>query len=1586
MWEERYRIETLLGSGGQARSWLATDARSGLKVVIKEIQGFDDERLAREYRLLARLDHPNIAPASDFYRDSVRQLMVRRFVAGVDLAEGMHHLAPSSRLLAVAAVMRALQYLHRCGAVHGDIKPSNIVLSDGLVGGLPAAILLDFGLAGAIGEPASGATPHYAAPEILAGQPLAAACDLYGIGVLIAELYGLRDQAPGAAGLLPRLRRQGVLPPPLTKLLERLLAPDPDDRPDATGTLRELEALMDRPLQISAPELRTGFMPQPLLVERDAQLAEGESALQRAAAGERLLLQLIGTGKRSFCRELTPTARLLGMRWYRIESGAALLQTAGVADEGSPLAVLADEIVASWEEERRPLVVELEQHALDDPLVGALVRRLETGAGASGLGGLCAIACGELPRWSIGSRWQSIALPRLSAPAVEKLVRQLLYPVAQLPWLEDLKRAADGDPALVCQLVRAQVDAGLPQALVPASAAATAPVPHDLSQDQLALLTTLAHCPAMVPLRVLEAATAGGVLQLGALLARGIVTVEDSSVTFAEPLHRYPIASNTPPEARHAINQELARAWMVHGAPDPGIIGHHWARSANPELGAPYLLAALAPTSEDLRLTIAALDPSDANWRALVARLARIERARGHLAEALDLVEEATTHDTGYFGLLRAELLLDAGRPAAALDALAPTDNNTPTAQLIEARALVMQGDFEGAASLARRALAQPDLSPRIALRLNNVYGLALVYLGKHRRGVTVLERAEQLARQHDQTEGLARVSNSLGIARQKLGELEGAERAYDEAGRLFAQLGDFRLAATAALNRGTLAQLQLRLDAALEAYQRVLELGHHAELGTTEAWACFNRASVLLICGDFGEARRVGAAALEALDNAASDGLCGHLLLLLSELARLENEPEQAEAWLKQASERFKEGDEAGAIALTLARGELALSRGEWKEARRSAEFLHKLVEPSAPEHWRAALLSARVAMAAAPPLLEQAVLELEALLLSEGLEDTCERTWELHAILADAQRRLGRKQRADHHARKFSESLAKLRQAVPTRYRQDFDARPDLLAARRAIAQAFSPREPAREALLSLISIYRDLNRGMPFDQLADRIIEAMVSLTGAERGFIIERAGRRFKVLVSRNLDGDPVAKPSTRYSQTIVARALHEGRPLLLGDAEQSHLADHPSIVDLRLRSVLCVPFSVRGSVHGALYLDNRFSPDLFDESAVLVVQGFAEQLGIALDNQRMLRELSTRSEQLAEAKRELEQLNQKLAARINQNEERLSEMSRRLEGNQQELVRRFRALNIVGRSKPMQELFLKLERVAKVDLPVYLHGESGTGKELAARAIHADGQRSHEPFVAINCAALPASLLESELFGHVRGAFTGADRDRPGVFEVAGSGTLFLDEVGDMNPEMQVKLLRVLQEGTYRRLGDSRERQSHCRILSASHHRLDTLVAEGRFREDLFYRINVLQIDLPALRERRLDIPLLVHSILDDLEQRALTVAPAAMSALVDFDWPGNIRQLQNELQRAVLLASGQIELADLSAELQHAGRVPRAAPAECLRESLRDFERQSILAALDQHDHNVTKVAQALGLHRVALHRRMKALGIGRKD
>ncbi len=306
--------------------------------------------------------------------------------------------------------------------------------------------------------------------------------------------------------------------------------------------------------------------------------------------------------------------------------------------------------------------------------------------------------------------------------------------------------------------------------------------------------------------------------------------------------------------------------------------------------------------------------------------------------------------------------------------------------------------------------------------------------------------------------------------------------------------------------------------------------------------------------------------------------------------------------------------------------------------------------------------------------------------------------------------------------------------------------------------------------------------------------------------------------------------------------------------------------------------------------------------------------------------------------------------------------------------------------LIGRSQAMLAIFRLLEILEVSDATLLLTGASGTGKEVVARAAHARSPRRGGPFVAVNCAALPEHLLESELFGHVRGAFTGAVRDRVGRFELAAGGTLFLDEVGDTSATLQAKLLRVLQERTYQRVGESSEREADVRVIAATNRDLEAMVAAGEFRDDLYYRLRVVPIHIPPLRDRRDDIAPLAHHLLARVgarHGRLLQLSPDALRVMLAFGWPGNVRQLENALEFAVAVCQGQtIHVSDLPPELQ-ANQLPAvpAVPAVPVIAS-EELGREAILEALEATRWRREAAAEALGISRTTLWRRMRELGI----
>ncbi|MHC4135642.1 MAG: sigma 54-interacting transcriptional regulator [Planctomycetota bacterium] len=530
----------------------------------------------------------------------------------------------------------------------------------------------------------------------------------------------------------------------------------------------------------------------------------------------------------------------------------------------------------------------------------------------------------------------------------------------------------------------------------------------------------------------------------------------------------------------------------------------------------------------------------------------------------------------------------------------------------------------------------------------------------------------------------------------------------------------------------------------------------------------------------------------------------------------------------------------------------------------------------------------------------------------------------------------------------------------------------------------QAQLPSETDR--LERLQRIAAAINTEMDLDRILNLIMDHVVELAQAERGFLVLLKEGKIQVAVARHFQKEDVMNPEIGFSRSIAERVAKSGESVLTVDATaDDRFTALASIQEIAPRSVLCMPFKERsGVIVGVVYIDNRVARGVFGQEHLRALQSFADLAAGAISRAQIERERDR-------AHTRVKAMYSELKNKYEEQGGRLQEMERALEVRQDELTTKYSYAQIIGGSPAMGRLFKLLDKLVESEEAVLVEGENGTGKELIARAIHYNGPRGKQPFVAENVAAIPETLVESELFGHVRGSFTGADRDKPGLFELADGGTLFLDEVGDIPPDVQKKLLRVLQEHEVRRVGAKAMTKVNVRIISATNRDLRQMVEDGAFREDLFYRLRVLAIGLPALRERPGDIALLVPHFLrahtpSGLKPKQIT--PAALNAFEQYGWPGNIRELENEVKRLIAVAGDVIHEEDIS---EHVLRGPSPiAGFEGEPGEVRDLDRlvaqvevEEIRKALTLTDGNKTKAAERLGISRFTLQRKMDKYGLG---
>ncbi len=480
-------------------------------------------------------------------------------------------------------------------------------------------------------------------------------------------------------------------------------------------------------------------------------------------------------------------------------------------------------------------------------------------------------------------------------------------------------------------------------------------------------------------------------------------------------------------------------------------------------------------------------------------------------------------------------------------------------------------------------------------------------------------------------------------------------------------------------------------------------------------------------------------------------------------------------------------------------------------------------------------------------------------------------------------------------------------------------------------------------------LLDFSRTLNSARGLAALQDKALEAVLAAVPADHAAILltEDGADGFSSITGR--DRRLGANQSIHASQTILTRVLKENLAVLSSDVQSDDsYREAESLLERRVHSVLAVPLEVQGKVLGVMYLEASSPGSRFDSDLLQLVTTLGNITAMAIENARHL--------------------------------ERLDGENRRLHEE----------LNIhhsmIGESKAMREVYEFVSRVAGRDSTVLISGESGTGKELVARAVHLNSPRVDKPFVAINCAAITETLLESELFGHERGAFTGAVAQKKGKLEVAEGGTVFLDEIGELALAMQAKLLRVLQEREFERVGGTRPIKLDVRLIAATNRDLKEASRTGVFRSDLYYRLNVVSLQMPALRERREDIPLLAaffaaqHS--EKVKRRVAGISPEARACLMRYEWPGNVRELENAIERAVVLGSTEVILAEDLPDSILEETAASGQPVNALAEGIREAKKVLIERAIEQANGNYTEAAKILGVHANHLFRLIRTLNL----
>jgi len=1112
-----------------------------------------------------------------------------------------------------------------------------------------------------------------------------------------------------------------------------------------------------------------------------------------------------------------------------------------------------------------------------------------------------------------------------------------------------------------------------------------------LSQDDARLLEALAVGAGPVSAAelatVLEAEPWEVERALGRLTMRGLVEEHTHATGAARPMFAIPdtllsqvLGQRCEEGLRSDLHRRFAATLARREDISPQALAHHLAGSGDGEGARKQARAAAREAMSVHAYEVAvqccrqALEFTENKQERslLLEELGRAQEAIGASRRALDAYAEALA--TGADSMDRA----DEARLAERIGWNASQAGDFDTAEQHALRALTLfqgigdeagqararktlgivlsrKGDFDAARRYyeeALQALERLDAPAETASVLNNL-GLLESFQGNGEGAIAYLDRSLKLRRATDDASGQIGPLLNLGFVRAQQGDHEGALQTYDDCIALSMEVGDLQNRGNAFMHRaeslralGALDLAQASWEEALRAHQetddRARQLHCYDQLGDLHrslvdpAVAAEHHRRALELARELGdpvqEAFALASLGLDQLGLGEPDAMAN------------------LETALGSAREHDNRRVEARALR-GLALGDAM--RGEWAAMAARGDRLILVADAAGltqDRAWGQRLLGeAQLGLGqieAGRKTLQEAASSAHRCTLPE-----LEREAEL--LLADSLQKAGRLGDALDARMRAQGLLEEMSMKI-----RDEERRSDFLSrARRPASAAAGPplteaQRPASEGMGSLYEISQAMNSILEPETLLEEVMDIAIERLKADRGVLIlfDGPGGEMRVRVARNTERETL-DDAIAYSRHVVREAA-DGRPVLSMDVgEDERFRDFRSVRMYGIRSLLCVPLRLRGEVVGTVYLDSRQPSAAFTEESLHFLEIFANMAALALHNAQAFDGLRKENLRLRE-----------------------------------EMEERFSYGNLVGKSQPMQKVFQIMKKVTESTLPLLILGESGTGKELVARSVHFNGPRKAARFCSQNCASLPEALLESELFGHMKGSFTGAESSHIGLFEVADGGTLFLDEIGDMSMAMQGKVLRAVQDGEIRPVGGRKTLHVDVRFLSATNKNLEQLVKDGLFREDLYYRLDVVRLTLPPLRDRKEDIPLLVEHFLakegQATEKAPKRIAEDALTLLLRYHWPGNVRELENEVKKLSVFSAGElITMEDINEHYDLFQKLTDLSMDSPL-ESIEEMERKQIVRALLETSGHRGKAAQLLGISRATIFRKIKAYGL----
>jgi Nif-specific regulatory protein len=1620
----RYEVGEKLGRGQSGEVFSVRDAAIGKVVALKLSFPTEDSahHLESEFFILTQLDHVAIVKALDFGRaTSRRAYFTMPYVKGKPFT--LYKFNSRSKFYeAVGKILSGLEYIHAKQLVHCDLKPENILVKRG------EPRLLDFGLAAVPGESTGPrGSIHYIAPELFRGARPDPRADLYSLGVVlyVALMHKLPFQGTSVSELMvshvrsrPDEIRKRSVDPRFAEIVMRLLEVDPACRYESSEhVLEELQVFLQESVALSRASESAHVFTSPF-IGRQKEIAGLEAGLKDCARGTSQFIFIAG-------QEGVGKSRLAGEIRRRAQMNGFLTETVSFRTGGS---VLLKRKLRG----RTPSLVLFEDvHRIEPEELGNLSKLVRAHVNKS----VVFIATCETgkrhrdvrERLSSVAPWVQVMLKGLNEEETLGMVEGMLSRMQDRKRIGGLVQSLSGGvPLLVEEAVRNLVSSGTLER--------RRGIWHLSSKTGLQM--GLSGKWPWLMAHLLETVSEGEshMLEIASLLNEATseevfrrITGEGEEVrrTLISLVSRGFLERCAGGRFRIAIGYLSSyvrdRMAPVRKRELHGLIGEAFSQE-NPLVSAKHLML----SGQRARAFDVAMEEAVRHEREQRTEQAcrcyeiALQTCRG-LAKRYELLKKLTYV---YDVLSDHAKALDSAR--AALDIGRRMDVDMDELRVKTANIYMKREEYEEAERLLKRVLggvtdelvkcsAQCELAwlmmetnrnnealrlardaRRIAEREDDESAMAKVYHtlgtimwtnGKLDASEKLLKKAVELKVKLAFHSSAADSLNNLGVIYWTMGDMEGAEQAYRKALSEYEKAGDKGGVGAIYTNIGLVEWTRGEWKSALADYDRAYliqeEIGNQAALARLDnliGVAEENLGNWKKAVVHFRRHLRYNRSRKDKKGVAVSLNSLGSLLL---KTGAIDEAREAFESCLKLRREVGDlEGEGLSLLNLAMVKRDSGDTDGALKDIGRCIRICRKArIEKDLGTAYR---VKAEILLAMRRPSPAR-VAAMGALNLSKRTEDrlelshvyrvmatlpgtTHEEAEELHRKSVEIARALNARYELGSALHAHGQFLLEVEGRLPEAIEQLKDATDvferlgaerDLEAARTSCCEAVARISAMKgfgagmlqvSALNDIAGLIGSITDMRGFYQ---RVVDVMVSLLGAERGLLLLFPGDGDELEVAAQSSMDKATmKDATALSRGVISEAAGKGVPVVCDDAfTDPRFNQNRSVVLNNIHSLLCVPLKLREEVLGTLYVDSRLDRRLFSKDDIPFVSTLANMMAVAIDNARYHERVIRENVHL-----------------------------------RSQVIGRFGHGNIIGVSAGMREIFKTVKKVADTDSTVLIEGETGTGKELVARAIHYHSRRVGKRFLTIDCGALPESILESEMFGHKKGSFTGAASDKMGLFEVGDGGTIFLDEIGDAPQSVQSRLLRVLERSEVRRIGESSYRKVDVKIVCATNKRLASEVEAGRFRRDLYFRLKVFSIEMPALRERREDILPLANHFVKRMEQelgkKMGGIAPDAARTLIAYPWPGNARELQNEMARACTLVQESCSIArqDLSPAVR--GETGREEGGHSLAVTIAEVEKRIIVETLRRSGWNRTRAARELGVSRQGLLKKMARYGV----